>query len=75
MNQRDFLGESVCLCEMFTNASCLNSKRLEINVFICLLGGTKRNWFNLEERLFCLDVRKIFVTHREAKACIRTMCH
>lgn len=75
MNQRHFLDEPMCLCEMFTSPHCWNRKDNRHQCFACLLGGTKRNWFNLEERRFCLDVRKNFEADRGARAQLRTMCH
>lgn len=65
MNEGVFLDDSVCLCEMFTSPGCSNRKRIEINCFTCPPGGTKRNWFNLEERRFWLDVRKNFLTEQK----------
>lgn len=71
-NDSDFSDEPMCLCEMFTSPCCLDNRDL---CFACLLGGTKRNWFNLEERRFCLDVRKNFLADMGARAQLRTMCH
>lgn len=71
-NDSDFSDEPMCLCEMFTSPCCLDNTDL---CFACLLGGTKRNWFNLEERRFCLDVRKNFLADMGARAQLRTMCH
>lgn len=70
MNQRHFLDELMCLCEMFTSPP-LNRKDNRDHCFARLLGGTKRNWFNLEGRRFCLDVRENFVADRGAKAQLR----